>query len=62
MQIVIVRQGNDIKQVFLGNAPEDLKLWISNINSNPLNEGKWSYETSYTSKTMWDLIEFLQIS
>lgn len=62
MKIVIVRQDGTIKQVFLGNAPEDLKLWVSNMNANPLNDGEWTYETLETSKTIWDLIKFFDIS
>ena len=62
MSITVVKQNNDIEHIYIGAVPNDLEAQIKSLNDNPLMKSEWAVETVYTDKSMWDLIQFLNLN
>ena len=61
MNVVVIKQGYEVKQILFGSVTQQIKDWINQLNSNPLIESEWTYDEQHVEKSIWELKEFLNI-
>lgn len=62
MEITVIRKDGYPEKIFTGKPTEEMKKLTEDLNNNSLVDGTWTCEEEYTQKSMYDLIEFLEIN
>lgn len=59
MEITLIKKDNCIIKVIIGKATDEIKKNVKELNDNPLLDGEYEYEETYSKKTLYDLQNFL---
>jgi len=61
MEITVIKRGYNIEQVFFGKPSNQMEEWVEQLNNNPLNSERYSIEEKYTQKSIYEIVNFLEI-
>jgi hypothetical protein len=59
MTITLIKEGDTLKQIVLGEIDETTQKWIDSANANPLIKERWIAELKYTNKSLYDIQDFI---
>lgn len=62
MTVTVLKEGMDIKSVFLGHITPSMEKDVENLNNNSLLAENYTLEEKKTDKSFYDIIEFLGLN